>query len=109
MVCKEEGGPGVVCDGSERRMGAVTPGETLGTLYNIRVGTNKTKQHTGTDTDRGGGRREEEFIRIQGYCSTECISSPSAFELATPAETRMGSSKSKFSEITPSCSGTKAR
>ena len=26
-------------------MGAVTPGETLGTLYNIRVGTNKTKQH----------------------------------------------------------------
>ncbi len=25
-------------------MGAVTPGETLGTLYNIRVGTNKTKQ-----------------------------------------------------------------
>ena len=27
-------------------MGAVTPGETLGTLYNIRVGTNKTKQHT---------------------------------------------------------------
>ena len=45
VVCKEEGGPGVVCDGSERRMGAVTPGETLGTLYNIRVGTNKTKQH----------------------------------------------------------------
>ena len=26
-------------------MGAVTPGETLGTLYNIRVGSNKTKQH----------------------------------------------------------------
>ena len=31
-------------------MGAVTPGETLGTLYNIRVGSNKTKQHT----HRGG-------------------------------------------------------
>ena len=27
-------------------MGAVTPGETLGTLYNIHVGSNKTKQHT---------------------------------------------------------------
>ena len=26
-------------------MGAVTPGETLGTLYNIHVGFNKTKQH----------------------------------------------------------------
>ena len=25
-------------------MGAVTPGETFGTLYNIRVGTNKVKQ-----------------------------------------------------------------
>ena len=60
MVCKEEGGPGVVCDGSERRMGAVTPGETLGTLYNIRVGTNKTKQHTpdteGTETFLKGVR-----------------------------------------------------
>ena len=41
------GGPGVARDGgaSERRMGAVTPGETLGTLYNIHVGSNKTKQH----------------------------------------------------------------
>ena len=37
--------PGVACDGGERRMGAVTPVETLGTLYNICVGTNKTKQH----------------------------------------------------------------
>ena len=27
-------------------MGAVTPGETLGTLYNIHVGSNKTKQHS---------------------------------------------------------------
>ena len=26
-------------------MGAVIPGETLGTLYNIHVGSNKTKQH----------------------------------------------------------------
>ena len=47
------GGPGVDCgsgkqtlqrpkarDGGERRMGAVTPGETLGTLYNIHVGSN---------------------------------------------------------------------
>ena len=33
MVCKEEGGTGVACDGGERRMGAVTPGEALGTLY----------------------------------------------------------------------------
>jgi hypothetical protein len=33
-------------EGRERRMGAVTPGETLGTLYNIGVGTNKPKQHT---------------------------------------------------------------
>ena len=31
-------------------MGAVTPGETLGTLYNIHVGSNKTKQHTVTVT-----------------------------------------------------------
>ena len=30
-------------------MGAVTPGETLGTLYNIHVGSNKTKQHTVTE------------------------------------------------------------
>ena len=30
-------------------MGAVTPEETLGTLYNIRVGSNKTKQHSQTD------------------------------------------------------------
>ena len=28
-----------------RARGAVTPGETLGTLYNIHVGSNKTKQH----------------------------------------------------------------
>jgi len=27
-------------------MGAVTPGETVGTLYNIHVGSNKTKQHS---------------------------------------------------------------
>ena len=26
-------------------MGVVTPGETFGTLYNIHVGSNKTKQH----------------------------------------------------------------
>ena len=26
-------------------MGAVTPGETLGTLYNIHVGSNKTNLH----------------------------------------------------------------
>jgi len=45
VVCKEEGGGGVARDGSERRMRAVAPGETLGTLYNIRVGSNKTKQH----------------------------------------------------------------
>ena len=41
----KDGGPGVARDGGERRMGAVTPGETLGTLYNIHVGSNKTKQH----------------------------------------------------------------
>jgi hypothetical protein len=35
----------VARDGGERKMGAVTPGETLGTLYNIHVGSNKTKQH----------------------------------------------------------------
>ena len=32
-------------------MGAVTPGETLGTLYNIHVGSNKTKQHSLSDSD----------------------------------------------------------
>ena len=37
------GGPGVARDGGERRMGAVTPGETLGTLCYIHVGSNKTK------------------------------------------------------------------
>ena len=31
-------------------MGAVTPGETLGTLYNIHVGSNKTKQHSVTES-----------------------------------------------------------
>ena len=30
-------------------MGAVTPGETLGTLHNIHVGSNKTKHHTDSD------------------------------------------------------------
>ena len=29
------------------KLSQVTPGETLGTLYNIHVGSNKTKQHTG--------------------------------------------------------------
>ena len=33
-------------------MGAVTPGETLGTLYNIHVGSNKTKQHTHAQRER---------------------------------------------------------
>ena len=40
----------------------MTPGETLGTLYNIHVGSNKTKQHTGrlslllpAFAQRGGG------------------------------------------------------
>jgi hypothetical protein len=42
---KRPGGPGVARDGGEWRMGAVTPGETLGTLYNIHVGSDKTKQH----------------------------------------------------------------
>ena len=32
-------------------MGAVTPGETLGTLYNIHVGSNKTKQHAVNEED----------------------------------------------------------
>ena len=52
-------------------MGAVTPGETLGTLYTSGVGTNKTKQHTrhgfacGRWTEEE--EEEEEFIRIHGY------------------------------------------
>ena len=34
----------------------MTPGETLGTLYNIHVGSNKTKQHsTGGKVREGGG------------------------------------------------------
>ena len=32
-------------------LGAVTPGETLGTLYTSGVGTNKTKQHGGLVPD----------------------------------------------------------
>ena len=31
-------------------LGAVTPGETLGTLYTSGVGTNKTKQHTNSSS-----------------------------------------------------------
>jgi hypothetical protein len=31
----DRGEPGVARDGGERRMGAGSPGETLGTLYNI--------------------------------------------------------------------------
>ena len=42
-------GPGVACDRrtevGENSLGAVTPGETLGTLYTFGVGSNKTKQH----------------------------------------------------------------
>ena len=52
-------------------MGAVTPGETLGTLYNIHVGSNKTKQHRTSVTvlichnKTKEEEEEEEFIRIQ--------------------------------------------
>ena len=38
-------------------MGAVTPGETLGTLYNIHVGSNKTKQHGPIHWTLGRGLR----------------------------------------------------
>ena len=72
-------------------MGAVTPGETLGTLYTSNVGTNKTKQHGHRDRDgpvtvtvtfktvnfevdsqprawpSQEEEEEEEFIRIHGY------------------------------------------
>jgi len=41
-------------------MGAVTPGETLGTLYNIHVGSNKTKQHTRFRARARGRLRERE-------------------------------------------------
>ena len=41
-------------------MGAVTPGETLGTLYNIHVGSNKTKQHCRTYEKAVSGGRERE-------------------------------------------------
>ena len=47
-------------------MGAVTPGETLGTLYNIRVhvGSNqKTKQHTRFRARARGRLRERERER----------------------------------------------
>ena len=39
-------------------MGAVTrtPGETLGTLYNIHVGSNKTKQHASSLSATGPPR-----------------------------------------------------
>ena len=55
MVCKEKrGGPGVARDGSERRMGAVTPGETLGTYTTFASVLIKTKEHL--DSDTGGGK-----------------------------------------------------
>ena len=38
-------------------MGAVTPGETLGTLYNSHVGTNKTKQHGAGPNETGTGAK----------------------------------------------------
>ena len=48
-------------------MGAVTPEETLGTLYTFGVGTNQTKQHApyrGADTPpTGGAERERERER----------------------------------------------
>ena len=56
-------------------MGAVTPGETLGTLYNIHVGSNKTKQHTlgggrfigrGRERERRRRRRRSLFV-FSGY------------------------------------------
>ena len=75
MVCKEEGGTGVASDGSRRRLGAVTPGETLGTLYNSHVGTNKTKQytkgnrgahwHTATVRDRDVGQLPAAALKIK--------------------------------------------
>ena len=54
VVCKEEGETGVASDGSRQNMDALTlgkpwypidPGETLGTLYNIGVGSNETRKH----------------------------------------------------------------
>ena len=42
-VLFKEGGTGVASDGSRRRMGAVTPGVTLGTIDNICAGRYKTK------------------------------------------------------------------
>ena len=40
-------------------MGAVTPGETLGTLYNIHVGSNKTKQLARSHGCRGAAAAAE--------------------------------------------------
>ena len=49
-------------------MGAVTPGETLGTLYNIHVGSNKTKQHKKKrkKEEEGGRRRKKEEEEEEG-------------------------------------------
>ena len=56
-------------------MGAVTPGETLGTLYNIHVGSNKTKQHTplaGQEHSAAGPHCEPPRIVVTGHSAVVC-------------------------------------
>ena len=57
-------------------MDAVTPGETLGTLYNIHVGSNKTKQLKGIcspkSDEQGQGRKTSRGVMKhvgQSMCS----------------------------------------
>ena len=53
-------------------MGAVTPGETLGTLYNIHVDSNKTKQHALDVSSRPEtARREEGKITYRDHVKDE--------------------------------------
>ena len=51
-------------------MGAVTPGETLGPLYNIHVGSNKTKLHAPRP-------RRSELMPIEAKC---CVPRPAGCE-----------------------------
>ena len=57
--------PGVASDGSKggtlKRLDAVTPGLTLGTLYSSRVGINKTKQHSDCHATAGRPFRATEL------------------------------------------------
>ena len=72
----------------------MTPGETLGTLYNIHVGSNKTKQHRPTPVPRSRGPVITRDLGVRGVLHTP-LSPPPSFYPAFLAPTSVATGRAQ--------------